>query len=72
MKIYCYKELKNKSIDELLDLLSLYVMLKRDICKIIKKDPKNENFYIEKHLYFYELNFRKIKNELELKSTIKV
>lgn len=69
MKIYCYKELRTKNIDELLDLLSLYVKLKREINGIIKSDPENEPFYIEGHLYFYELNIRKIKNELELKST---
>lgn len=72
MKIYCYKELRKKSIDELLDLLSLYVKLKNEICTIIKKDPENENFYIEEHLYFYELNIRKIKNELEVQSEIKL
>jgi hypothetical protein len=36
----------------------------------MKSDPENESFYIEGHLYFYELNIRKIKNELELKSTL--
>lgn len=71
MKIYDYKELRKKSIDELLDLLSTYIKLKKDICFIIKEDPDNESFYIEEHLYFYELNIRKIKNELEVKSEIK-
>ena len=68
MKIYCYKELKHFTIDQLLDLLSTYVKLKKEINVIINKDPKNEQFYIEEHLYYYELNIRKIKHELELKS----
>jgi len=68
MKIYCCKELKTKSINELLDLLSLYIDLKKGICKIIKKDSVNESFYISEYLYFYELNIRKIKNELKTKS----
>jgi len=72
MKIYCYKELRKKSIDELLDLLSLYLELKKDICAIIKKDPENEDFYTEEHLYFYELNIFKIKNELEVQSEIRI
>ena len=71
MKIYCCKELKNKTIDELLDLLSSYVILKNDICNIIKKDSENESYYIGEYLYFYELNIRKIKNELIIKSSIK-
>jgi len=70
MKIYCYKELRKKSIDELLDLLSIYIKLKKDICVIIKKDPENEAFYIEAHLYHYELNIRKIKCELEVRSEV--
>lgn len=72
MKIYCYKELRKKTTDQLLDLLSVYIKLKKEICKIIKQDPENEQFYIEEHLYYYELNIRKIKNELEVKSEIKV
>ena len=67
MKIYCYKELKYKSIDNLLDLLSTYIDLKKDICNIMKKDKENEDFYIENHLYFYELNILKIKNQLKTK-----
>jgi hypothetical protein len=72
MKIYCYKELRTKTIDELLDLLSSYIKLKKDICLVINSDPENEMFYIKEHLYFYELNIRKIKNELEIKSELKV
>ena len=70
MKIYYYKELRKKSIDELLDLLSLYIKLENEICFIIKEDPSNENLYIENNLYFYELNILKIKNELEIKSQL--
>lgn len=71
MKIYCCKELKTKTVDELLDLLSSYTVLKKDICNIIKKDPENESFYIGEYLYFYELNIRKINNELIIKSISK-
>jgi Lhr-like helicase len=71
MRIYCYKELRSKDIDELLDLLSVYIELKKDIYSIIKKDPENEDFYKREHLYYYELNIRKIKNELEIKSEIR-
>ena len=61
----CCKELKTISIDDLLDLLFLYTELKKDIFELIEDDSKNEKFYIDEHLYFYELNSRKIKNELE-------
>lgn len=64
MKVYCCKELKPKSIDDLLELLFFYNELKTDICHIIKIDPENEEYYTVEHLYFYELNIRKIKNEL--------
>ena len=66
--IYCYKELRSKSVDELLDLLSIYLKRKKDVNLLIKQDPKNEPFYIKEYLYYYELNIRKIKNELEVKS----
>jgi len=68
MKIYCCKELKNKSVDNLLELLYTYIELKKDICNLIKKDKSNEEFYIDEHLYFYELNIRKIKSQLIIKS----
>lgn len=71
MKIYCCKELKVKTVNELLDLLSSYLKLEKGVCKIIKKDPELEPFYISNYLYFYELNIRKIKNELLLKSEVK-
>ena len=64
MKIYCCKELKTKSINELLDLLSSYIVLENDICNIMQKDSENEKYYIDNYLYFYELNIRKIKCQL--------
>jgi len=67
MKIYCCKELKTKSIDNLLDLLSSYIYLKKDIYRVIDKDIENEDYYIENYLYFYELNIRKIVNALKIK-----
>jgi len=64
MKVYCCKELKEKNVDELLELLYDYDYLKNDIFKVITNDPINEKFYIDNLLYYYELNLRKIKNEL--------
>jgi hypothetical protein len=64
MKVYCCKELKNKNKDSLLDLLSDYIILKKEINHLIEIDPNNEDFYINELLYYYELNIRKIKNEL--------
>jgi hypothetical protein len=72
MKIYCYKELRKKTTNQLLDLLSFYIKMKKEINTIIKQDPQNESFYIEEHLYYYELNIRKIKNELEVKSELQL
>ena len=64
MKVYSYKELREKSVDELLDLLSSCNKLKKEAYSLIKSDPCNETFYIENFLYFHELNIRKVKNEL--------
>jgi len=72
LKIHCYKELRKKSINELLDLLSSYLELQYDMEDIIKMDPDNEKMYLNEHLYYYELNIRKIKNELEIRSEIPV
>lgn len=67
MKIYCYKELRRKNINELLDLLSSYIDLRYDIETLIVKDPKKRKLYLNDHLYYYELNIMKIKNELEVR-----
>ena len=67
MKTYCYKELRTKTLNELLDLLSSYIFLKEDIEDIITKDPESTEFYVNEHLFHYELNIRKIKNELEVR-----
>jgi len=67
MKVYCCKELKTMSIDELLELLFIYNNLKKSIYDIMEYDPENEKSYIDNNLYYYELNVMKIKNELEVK-----
>lgn len=67
MKIYNCKELKSKDTNELLDLLSDYCSLKQELNKIIFLDLENEKFYVDNLLYYYELNIRKIKNELKNK-----
>lgn len=64
MKVYNCKELKSKDTNELLDLLSDYCSLKQELNKIILIDSVNEEFYVDNLLYYYELNIRKIKNEL--------
>lgn len=68
LKIHCYKELRKKNLNELLDLLSTYLELQDDIQNLIEIDPENEKMYLNEHLYYYELNIRKIKNELEVRS----
>ena len=67
MKIYCYKELRSKSLNELLDMLSSYMGMKNDVEGLINHDPQKKKFYIDNNLYYYELNIRKIKNELEVR-----
>jgi len=67
MKVYFYKELRKMDIDKLLDLLSVYIFLKKDILKLIKIDKDNKDYYIKENLYYYQLNITKIKNELEAK-----
>ena len=71
MKVYSYKELREKSVDDLLDLLSSFNKEKKETYLLIKSDPCNEKFYIENHLYFQELNIRKVKNELILRTELK-
>jgi hypothetical protein len=40
---------------------------KDDIQNLIEIDSENEKMYLNEHLYYYELNIRKIKNELEVR-----
>jgi len=70
MKVYFYDELREKTIDELLDLLYVYDYLKKDIWELIKdeKDKDSKEYYIQQNLYFYQLNITKIKNELEART----
>lgn len=71
MKVYFYDELREMSINELLDLLQVYVELKIDIVELMKNDPENKDYYIQNNLYFYLLNIVKIKNELEYQSELR-
>lgn len=71
MKVYFYDELREMSIDQLLDLLSNYISLRKDICNLIKIDKENMEYYVQQNLYFYELNILKIKNELGAKVDLK-
>ena len=72
MKVYFFDELMVMSKDELLDLLSNYLKLRDDICKIINNDLDMKEHYIQQYLYFYLLNISKIKKTLESKLEIKV
>lgn len=68
MKIWNYKELKEKNSDELLDLLSDYLDLRKDIINIMENDKESEEHYIKEFLMYYDINIIKIKNELEIYS----
>lgn len=68
MKIWTYRNLREKTTDELLDLLSNYLYLQTDILKLISVDVESSKFYNKEHLVNYELNIRKIQNELVVKS----
>jgi len=68
MKIWNYKELREKDVDELLDLLSGYLELQKDVIKIMKEDHESEEFYYKEFLMYYVINITKIKNELVLYS----
>lgn len=61
MKIYSYKELRERNTDELLDLLSKYLNVRLDLQKI---DDISEN----KKIVNCEMNIRKIENELMVRS----
>jgi len=64
MQFLTYRELREKSVDELLDLLSNYLDLQSDILKLMEFDNDSSDFYYKNHLVYYELNIGKIKNEL--------
>lgn len=68
MRIWTYKELREQTTDELLDLLSDYLFLKKDISKLIEKDNESIIFYNKEHLVNYDMNIRKIENELVVRS----
>jgi hypothetical protein len=67
MKVYYFDELMNMSVNQLLDLLSMYIKLRDDIFMLMKAEPEMREFYIENNIYFYLLNITKIKNTLEVK-----
>jgi hypothetical protein len=69
MKVYFFEELYEKTIDDLLELLSVYIYLKNDILDIMIYDPDNKELYIESYLYLYFLNIVKIKEVLKNKTT---
>ena len=71
MKVYFYDELREMSINQLLDLLQVYVELKNDIITLMNYDTDNKEYYIQNNLYFYLLNITKIKNELEYQSELR-
>ena len=61
MKVYFFDELMEMTKDQLLDLLSNYMDLRDDMCKIMKEDSDMKEHYIQQYLYFYLLNITKIK-----------
>jgi len=68
MQIWTYKELRENTTDELLDLLSNYLYLRKNINVLVEKDKESELFYNREHLVNYEMNIRKIENELSVRS----
>lgn len=68
MRIWSYRELREKSTDELLDKLSTYLVLKKDITNISNIDTKSKKYYNEEFIINYKINIRKIKNELKLRT----
>jgi hypothetical protein len=61
MKIYSYKELREKNTDGLLDLLSKYLNIRIDLQQI---DDISKN----KKFVDCEMNIRKIENELMVRA----
>jgi len=72
MKVYFFDELMNMSGDQLLDLLSNYMDLRDDMCKIMGNDLDMREHYIQQYLYFYLLNISKIKTTLKSKLEIAI
>jgi len=68
MRIWTYKELREQTTDELLDLLTNYLVLKEDLMKLIENDNESIIFYNKEHLVNYDMNIGKIKNELVVRS----
>lgn len=68
MRIWTYKELREETTDGLLDLLSNYLFLKKDASKLIKKDNDSVEFYNKEFIVNYDMNIRKIENELVVRS----
>lgn len=66
MKVYFWNELEEKNSDELLDLLFNY--LRDDMINIIKEDSENIESYINDYMFFYNLNIKKIKHTLTIKT----
>lgn len=68
MKVYFWNELEEKNSDELLDLLFNYIYLRDDMINIIKEDSENIKSYINDYMFFYNLNIKKIKHTLTIKT----
>jgi hypothetical protein len=68
MKIWTYRELREENTDKLLDLFSNYLYLKNDMKKLIVVDDESELFYNKEYLVNYDLNIKKIQNELVVRS----
>lgn len=68
MKVYFWNELEEKNSDELLDLLFNYIYLRDDMINIIKEDSENIESYINDYMFFYNLNIKKIKHTLTIKT----
>jgi len=68
MQIWTYKELREQTTNGLLELLTDYLELKNNLLKLIKKDNESVVFYNKEHIVNYDMNIRKIKNELVVRS----
>jgi hypothetical protein len=68
MKIWTYRELREETTDELLDMLSNYLHLRKNLESTIKACNETICFYNKELIVNYDLNIRKIQNELVVKS----